>query len=151
MVLEPAEPGEAHAGRVEQTRGCKISPREKAGDIPGLIINTTLYNNGRRLALTPLPPEAFTYDFIADLDRSLRERGRTLDPAAISRTRWDRLRPMTPIEINIDPCPANLAGSVTASASFPPLVGPLTLKIGDDETYWHAGDGGLTRTRGWSR
>jgi hypothetical protein len=55
---------------------------------------------------------------------------------------------MTPIEINIDPCPAGLAGSVTASASFPPLVGPLTLKIGDDETYWHAGDGGLYENQG---
>jgi Patatin-like phospholipase len=125
-----------------------LAAREKAGDIPGLIINTTLYNNGRRLALTPLPPEAFTCDFMADLDRSLRERGRTLDPTAISRTRWDRLRPMTPIEINIDPCPANLAGSVTASASFPHLVGPLTLKIGDDDTYWHAGDGGLYENQG---
>jgi len=30
---------------------------------PGLIINTTLYNNGRRLAITTLPPEALRYDF----------------------------------------------------------------------------------------
>jgi len=125
-----------------------LAAREKGGDSPGLIINTTLYNNGRRLALTTLPPEVFTYDFIADLDRSLREQGRRLDPSSISRTRWERLRPMTPIEINIDPCPAGLAGSVTASASFPPLVGPLTLKIGDDNTYWHAGDGGLYENQG---
>ena len=26
---------------------------------PGLIVNTTLYNNGRRFALTTLPSEAF--------------------------------------------------------------------------------------------
>jgi hypothetical protein len=32
-----------------------FSAREKAGDTPGIIINTTLYNNGRRLALTSLP------------------------------------------------------------------------------------------------
>ena len=125
-----------------------LAAREKGGDSPGLIINTTLYNNGRRLALTTLPSEAFTYDFFADLDRSLREQGRKLDPSSISRERWNRLRPMTPIEINIDPCPAGLAGSVTASASFPPLVGPLTLKIGDDNTYWHAGDGGLYENQG---
>jgi len=125
-----------------------LAAREKGGDSPGLIINTTLYNNGRRLALTSLPAEAFTYDFFADLDRSLQKQGRRLDPSSISRERWDRLRPMTPIEINIDPCPAGLAGSVTASASFPPLVGPLTLKIGDDETYWHAGDGGLYENQG---
>jgi hypothetical protein len=31
---------------------------------------------------------------------------------------------------------------------FPPLVGPLTLKIGDEETYWHAGDGGLYENQG---
>jgi hypothetical protein len=54
-----------------------ISVREKAGDSPGLIINTTLYNNGRRLALTTLPTAAFEYDFFADLERSLRERGRS--------------------------------------------------------------------------
>ena len=125
-----------------------LAAREKGGDSPGLIINTTLYNNGRRLALTTLSPEAFTYDFFADLERSLREQGRKLDPSSISRTRWERLRPMTPIEINIDPCPAGLAGSVTASASFPPLVGPLTLKIGDTDTYWHAGDGGLYENQG---
>ncbi len=125
-----------------------LAAREKSGDSPGLIINTTLYNNGRRLALTTLPSDAFTYDFFADLDRSLQKQGRTLDPSSINRTRWERLRPMTPIEINIDPCPAGLAGSVTASASFPPLVGPLTLKIGDDETYWHAGDGGLYENQG---
>ena len=130
------------------TRLQDISAREKAGDSPGLIINTTLYNNGRRLALTSLPTEAFDYDFFADLDRSLRERGRALDDSSISRERWNRLRPMTPIEINIDPCPAGLAGSVTASASFPPLVGPLTLKIGDEDTYWHAGDGGLYENQG---
>jgi predicted acylesterase/phospholipase RssA len=44
------------------TRLQDISAREKAGDSPGLIINTTLYNNGRRLALTSLPSEAFSYD-----------------------------------------------------------------------------------------
>ncbi len=130
------------------TRFQDLSAREKAGDSPGLIINTTLYNNGRRLAITSLPPEAFDYDFIADLARSLERQGRTLDPASISRVRWERLRPMTPIEIKIDPCPAVLAAAVTASASFPPLVGPLTMKIGDEDTYWHAGDGGLYENQG---
>src|SRR5262245_39770078 len=48
-----------------------ISAREKAGDAPGLIVNTTLYNNGRRLAMTTLPSEAFNYDFFVDLERSL--------------------------------------------------------------------------------
>jgi hypothetical protein len=55
---------------------------------------------------------------------------------------------LTPIDIRIDPCPANLAGSVAASASFPPLVGPLTMKVGEEEAYWHAGDGGLYENQG---
>ena len=71
-----------------------------------------------------------------------------LNVTARVRERWNRLRPMTPIEIEMDPCPGSLAGSVAASASFPPLVGPLTLKIGDEETYWHAGDGGLYENQG---
>ena len=125
-----------------------ISAREKAGDSPGLMINTTLYNNGRRLAITSLSSEAFDYDFFEDLERSLRERGRTLEPGSISRERWNRLRPMTLTDIHIDPCPASVPGAVAASASFPPLVGPLTLKIGDEDTYWHAGDGGLYENQG---
>jgi hypothetical protein len=130
------------------TRFQELSAREKAGDSPGLIINTTLYNNGRRLAITSLPTESFNYDFFADLEHSLRQRGLQLEDGAISRERWNRLRPMTPTEIQIDPCPASLAGSVAASASFPPLVGPLTMKIGDEDSYWHAGDGGLYENQG---
>ncbi len=130
------------------TRLQDISTREVAGDSPGLIINTTLYNNGRRLAITSLPSEAFNYDFYEDLGRSLQERGRVLDASSFSRERWNRLRPMTLLDIHIDPCPAGLAGSVAASASFPPLVGPLTMKIGDEEVYWHAGDGGLYENQG---
>jgi hypothetical protein len=125
-----------------------ISTRERAGDSPGLIINSTLYNNGRRLALTALPTEAFEYDFFVDLERALRERGRVMEPAPYIRERWKLLRPMTPLDIHMDPCPASLAGAVTASASFPPLVGPITLQVGGEKTYWHAGDGGLYENSG---
>src|SRR5215813_4480597 len=125
-----------------------ISAREKAGDSPGLIINTTLYNNGRRLAMTVLPTDAFEYDFFADLERSLQQRGREMEPAPYIRERWQRLRPMTPIEIHIDPCPVSLTGVATASASFPPLVGPITMRVGEEEAYWHAGDGGLYENSG---
>jgi Patatin-like phospholipase len=125
-----------------------ISWRERAGDSPGLIINTTLYNNGRRFALTVLPSESFEYDFFADLERSLQERGRVMEPAPVIRERWNHLRPMTPLDIHMDPCSANLAGAVTASASFPPLVGPITMQVGGEEIYWHAGDGGLYENQG---
>lgn len=125
-----------------------ITRREKAGDSPGLMINTTLYNNGRRLALTVLPTEAFEYDFFAELERSVRERGQVMEPTPYIRERWKRMRPMTPLEIHMDPCPLLLAGAVTASASFPPLVGPITLQVSGEKTYWHAGDGGLYENQG---
>jgi Patatin-like phospholipase len=125
-----------------------ISAREKAGDSPGLIVNTTLYNNGRRLALTTLPAGAFDYDFFEDLERSLQRHGRVMEPAPFIRERWKLLRPMTPVEIGIDPCPAHLYGVAAASASFPPLIGPMTMKVGDEDTYWHAGDGGLYENSG---
>ena len=125
-----------------------ISAREKAGDSPGLIVNTTLYNNGRRFAGTVLPSEAFDYDFFGDLERSLTQRGRAMEDASYVRARWKLLRPMTPVEIHADPCPVKLAGLATASASFPPLVGPITLQVGGENTYWHAGDGGLYENQG---
>ena len=65
-----------------------IGAREMAGDSPGLIVNTTLYNNGRRLAVTTLPAEAFDYDFFADLERSLQQRGREMESAPVIRERW---------------------------------------------------------------
>jgi len=122
--------------------------REKAGDSPGLIVNTTLYNNGRRLALTGLPAKAFEYDFFAELERNLSNRGQSMEPAPYIEERWKLLRPMTPLDIHMDPCSIRLAGAVAASASFPPLVGPITLQVHGEKTYWHAGDGGLYENQG---
>jgi Patatin-like phospholipase len=131
-----------------QARIEDLAAREKAGDAPGLIINTTLYNNGRRLAITPLPSEAFDYDFFADLERALEQRGRVMEPAPYIRERWKLLRPMTEPDIHLDPCTALLAGAATASASFAPFIGPTTIKVGDEEVYWHVGDGGLYENSG---
>ena len=126
----------------------EISEREARGDSPGLIVNSTLYNNGRRFAATVLPSEAFDYDFFADLEKSMRSRGREMEPAPYIQKRWALLRPVTPLEIHMDPCPISLRGVATASASFPPLVGPITLQVGGEKTYWHAGDGGLYENQG---
>ena len=41
-----------------------------------------------------------------------------------------------------------MAAAVTASASFPPLVGPITFEVGEEDAYWHAGDGGLYENSG---
>jgi hypothetical protein len=62
--------------------------------------------------------------------------------------RWDSLLPVSPLELQIDPCPIKVAMAVTASASFPPLVGPITFTVGDDLDYWHTGDGGLYENLG---
>jgi hypothetical protein len=61
---------------------------------------------------------------------------------------WDGLTPMTPLDLNIDPCPIGVATAVAASASFPPLVGPITFRVEGENSYWHAGDGGLYENAG---
>ncbi len=125
-----------------------LAAREKAGDTPGLIVNTTLYNNGRRLAMTALPSEAFQYDFFVDLERDLKKEGRPMEMSPYIRERWKLLWPMTPVDLHADPCAASVAGAATASASFAPLIGPSTMRIGDEDAYWHIGDGGLYENSG---
>jgi predicted acylesterase/phospholipase RssA len=51
-----------------------LTRRERRGDSPRLIINTTLYNSGRRFVITTLPPEASRYDFYRDLRAALARR-----------------------------------------------------------------------------
>ena len=118
---------------VGQTTFAQLAQREARGDSPRLIINTTLYNSGRRLALTTLPPDASRYDFYADLRASMTRRGLTaaFPPAFLQR--WEKLLTLTPLELGIDLCPIRLAGAVAASASFPPLVGPITFRLGEEE------------------
>ena len=130
------------------TRLEDIAARERAGDSPGLIVNTTLYNNGRRFAITSIPPDGFNYDFFADLERSITRRGGVMEPSPYIQARYKQLLPLTPIDLNIDPCRLNLAGAVAGSASFPPVVGPISLRIGEAETYLHVGDGGLYENSG---
>jgi len=125
-----------------------VAARERAGDSPGLIVNTTLYNNGRRFAITAIPPEGFDYDYFADLERSIARRGGVMEPSPYLEKRYKQLLPVTPIETHIDPCRMLLAGTVAASASFPPLVGPISLRVGDEDQYWHVGDGGLYENSG---
>jgi predicted acylesterase/phospholipase RssA len=125
-----------------------LAARQKSGDSPALIINSTLYNSGRRLMFTTLPPDAAQYDFIADLDRSLISRGVTRASPEVMKKRWESLIPVSPLELQIDTCPMEVAMAVTASASFPPLVGPITFTVGDEPDYWHTGDGGLYENLG---
>ena len=122
--------------------------REGAGDSPGLIVNTTLYNNGRRFALTNQTSEVFQYDFFADLDAALARQGKSAPIPPPLRERWHTLLPMTPHEIHFDVCKTLLSAAVSASASFPPVIGPITFQVAGDPTFWHAGDGGLYENQG---
>ena len=125
-----------------------LSARELRGDSPRVIFNATLYNDGRRLLLTTLEPDATSYDFFADLDRSLAARGIAHKHSEIVKRRWEQLLPVSPLDLQIDPCPEQLARAVAASASFPPFVGPITFQVGDSDYHWHVGDGGLYENLG---
>jgi hypothetical protein len=125
-----------------------LSTREARGDCPRLIVNTTLYNNGRRLEMTTLPSETFRYDYLADLNQSLARRGQPPAHTPVLQRRWESLQPMVPSDLQMDPCAVPLAGAVTGSASFPPLVGPITFSVGEQQQYWHIGDGGLYENSG---
>jgi predicted acylesterase/phospholipase RssA len=125
-----------------------LGAREIRGDSPRVIFNTTLYNNGRRFLFTTLDPEAVNYDFFADLDRSLASRGIGRTYPEVVQRRWEQLLPATPLNLQMDPCPEPVARAVTASAAFPPLLGPITFHVGDEDYYWHAGDGGLYENLG---
>jgi len=125
-----------------------LATRESRGDSPRVMFNATLYNNGRRFLFTTLPPDTAQYDYVADLGRSLTSRGVTRAVPEIVKKRWDELLPVSPLELQIDPCPVPVAMAVTASASFPPLVGPITFQVGDELDYWHTGDGGLYENLG---
>ena len=125
-----------------------LAPREARGDSPFLIVNSTLYNNGRRLTLTTLPAEAFHYDFFESLQETLARQGKPSEIPQVLRDRWQTLIPITPPDLHVDPCRIPLAAAVAASASFPPLVGPITFRVGEEDLYWHMGDGGLYENQG---
>jgi hypothetical protein len=113
-----------------------------------LLGPTTLYNSGRRFVITTLPPDASRYDFYRDLRAALARRGQTAEFPPAFLQRWEKLLSVTPLELGIDPCQVRLAGAVAGSASFPPLVGPITFHVGEDDLYWHTGDGGLYENQG---
>jgi len=117
-----------------QARMGDLFEREKDGDTPGLIVNTTLYNNGRRLALAALPSEAFQYDFFTDLEADLKREGRQMEMAPYIRERWKLLWPMTPLDLHVDPC----VSLVAAAASY---IGDRTPEIVEDCVQMHGGIG----------
>jgi hypothetical protein len=112
-----------------------VAEREVQGDSPRLIVNTTLFNNGRRLVFTTLPRDSMQYDFFHALRESLARRGVAAEISANLMQRWETLLPVTPQDLHLDPCAIRLAAAVAGSASFPPLIGPITFRVGDEEEY----------------
>jgi predicted acylesterase/phospholipase RssA len=125
-----------------------LSARQIRGDAPAILFNSSFYNSGRRFLITTTSPDVAQYDLFADLRRSAATRDASVEFPPLSQRMWEALTPLTPVDLRIDPCPMSVASAVTASASFPPLVGPITFRVDGDDTYWHAGDGGLYENAG---
>jgi predicted acylesterase/phospholipase RssA len=124
-----------------------VRERELSGDIPRLLINTTLYNDGRRFVITTLPFEQTQYDLLKDVSRSVGA-VRSKESVELMKIKWASLQSVTPEALNLDLCPIQLAAAVAASMSFPPVIGPITFKVEGEDRYWHAGDGGLSDNMG---
>ena len=123
--------------------------REQRGDAPRIILNGTIYNSGRRLVLTTLPPSDFAYDFTKELRAKLVSKGQQFTPEgkasfdkSVERAKHQFL-PQTfeGLAGNHRGLPISLA--VATSASFPPVVGPVTYQTAGTDLYTHVGDGGL--------
>ena len=125
-----------------------VRERELSGEIPRLLINTTLYNDGRRLVFTTLPHEQTQYDLLKDVSRSVGAVPRSKESVELMKVKWASLQSETSQTMKLDLCAIQLSEAVTASMSFPPVIGPITFKIEGEERYWHVGDGGLSDNMG---
>jgi hypothetical protein len=133
------------------TTFAQLYKREQRGDIPRVILNGTVYNSGRRFAFTTLPASDFDYDFIELLTKELKKPDRpvpvTPEGMAIIQKGLERASrqflPLTFERIGADYRDLPLSLAVATSASFPPVVGPVTYRVAGRPTYLHIGDGGL--------
>ena len=125
-----------------------VRERESSGDIPRLLINTTLYNDGRRFVVTTLPHEQTQYDLLKDVTRSMGTRPISKESLELMKVKWASLQSVSPQALQLDLCPIKLGAAVASSMSFPPVVGPVTFKVEGQDKYWHAGDGGLSDNMG---
>ncbi len=123
----------------------ELYEREKAGDAPQIIFNGTIYNSGRRLVLTTLPPSDFSSEFVKELRAKLMAKGTPL--TSEEQARFDKsLKQFIPqtfegLAADHRTLPVSLA--VATSASFPPVAGPVTYQTERTSPYTHVGDGGL--------
>ena len=126
----------------------QLSERESRLDVPRLMINTTLYNDGRRLLLSTLPGNANQFDLVKELRRIHGKDDVHPDDWALLDRRWGGLLSVNPQDLHIDVCRVRVAISVAASMSFPPIIGPISLKDEERQRFWHIGDGGMSDNTG---
>ncbi len=136
--------GEDYLGR--ETFG-DISERERRGDVPRLMVNTTLYNDGRRFLMSTFPREDLLFDWASAISGVATKSVPAQFEAAV-RTRAEALNTATPQDLHLNICETRVAGAVTGSMSFPPIIGPISLMDEQDQRYWHVGDGGLSDNTG---
>jgi predicted acylesterase/phospholipase RssA len=123
--------------------------REQRGDSPRLILNATLYNDGRRIAMTTLPSASFNYDIVALLEEEAKASSRAKELPEALRRAQQSLIPETFGDFAIDARQIPLSYAVAASASFPFLIGPISVaRAASGETFLHVGDGGLFDNQG---
>lgn len=125
----------------------QLSEREKRGDAPRLMVNTTLYNDGRRFLLSTLPREDLRFDWAEAVNRVATTQIPSNYKAAIE-NRSEALQTVTPQDLHLNICETKVAASVVASMSFPPIIGPISLMDEKDNLYWHVGDGGMSDNTG---
>lgn len=104
---------------------------------PHLLINATLYDNGRRFVITTLAQDEIAIDAerAEGTARELAE-NRALRPMTFAH---DEIMGAVPGDM-----PLSLA--VAASASLPFVFGPVGVQVGPK--YWHLGDGGMLDNTG---
>lgn len=123
--------------------------RAQHGDAPQVMLNGTIYNSGRRLVLTTLTAADFAYDFTGELRANLTAKGLQFTPEgkasfdrSVERAK-NQFMPLTMEDIGADHRTLPVSLAVATSASFPPVVGPVTYQTAGAASYTHVGDGGL--------
>jgi hypothetical protein len=125
-----------------------LALREAQGDSPRLLVNTTLYNTGRRFVLSTIPRDTLSFDPFPDLNRVPGVRRFDEETERLLRLRWEALVSVKPEDLKLDICRVRVAGATVGSMSFPPVVGPISFRVEGQDQYWHVGDGGLADNTG---
>jgi len=125
----------------------ELAEREKRGDAPRLMVNTTLYNDGRRFLLSTIPQEQLLFNWAEAVARVATT---AVSPGyqATLQMRAEQLNTVTPQDLHLNVCATKVAASVAGSMSFPPIIGPISLMDSNEQRYWHVGDGGMSDNTG---